>query len=147
VHPELLLILFLFTMANAKQLKELRRKYHLGEFRRSSRSSGSVRQITKTKISRGESMAKRRIVRSRSRGSFGGNMMKAPIKTSGIVQDALVGVGGALAVAKFAPNINIPYKYPLAGYLVGGVSGAVAAWFVMGASSSGTATSGGIELN
>lgn len=101
--------------------------------------SGAPMKRSKT-VSRGVSMAKRKRSYGKSR-SFGSGMMKAPIATNGMFGDALKGVGGALAVAKFAPNINIPYKYPLAGYLVGGVSGAVAAWFVMGTGVSGSGSS------
>jgi len=88
-------------------------------------------------------MAKKRRSSTGSRGM--GGMMNAPIKTNGMVQQALTGLGTAVAVAKFAPNINIPYKYAIAGYLTGGVPGAVASWFVMGQGA--TTASGGITLN
>lgn len=94
-------------------------------------------------------MAKRTRARSRSRSFGGSGMMHAPIKVGGMVDEAAKGLGAAVAVAKFAPNINIPYKYPIAGYLFGGVPGAIAAWFVMGGSAtvSGGSSLGGVELN
>lgn len=100
-----------------------------------SRSSGGSRKIR----NQVKTMAKKRSVhRSKS-------WSNAPIKTSGMIGDALKGVGAAVAVQKFAPNVNIPYKAPIAGYLVGGIPGALAAWFVSGQGS--TTTSGSIQLN
>jgi hypothetical protein len=103
---------------------------------RSRASSDNIKQPRMVK-----SMAKKRY----NRKSSSGNMMKAPIKLPEMAKDAIAGVGAALIISKYAANINIPYKAPIAGYLVGGVPGALAAWFVAGQNS--TATSGGITLN
>lgn len=108
--------------------------------------SGSTGRSSNIKTTRTQvkSMAKKRRSSGRSKSGFG-SMTSAPIKTNGMVGDALKGVGAAIAVQKFAPNLNIPYKAPIAGYLVGGIAGAAAAWFVAGQGSA--TTSGGIVLN
>jgi len=94
---------------------------------------------------RGESVARRSRVRhSRSRKSFGGgSMMSGMFKPSGILGAAVLGVGAAL-LSGYIP-VNIPYKATIAGFLVGGVPGAAAAYLIGGqASNSGGS---GITLN
>lgn len=101
-----------------------------------SQSAGRSARRIKTKV---VNMAKKRR-------SFGGSrssgFMNAPIKTNGMIGDALKGAGAALVVAKYGGSINIPFKYPIAGYLVGGVYGAAAAWLLMGGSMSASGTAG-----
>lgn len=98
-------------------------------------SSGRSRSTTtKTQV---KSMAKKR-KSSGSRSGFGGNLMKPFIKTDGMVGDALKGIGTATLVAKFAPQLNIPYKNLLAGYATGGAPGAIGAWFVFGTGATGS---------
>jgi hypothetical protein len=73
-------------------------------------------------------------------------MSRAPINTSGMIGEAMKGVGAAAIVGQYGKSINIRYKYPIAGYLVGGLPGAIAAWFISGGSST-SAASGSIQLN
>jgi hypothetical protein len=85
-------------MATAAQLKELRRKHHLGEFRRSSKHRHRVtrRKIHSFKFSRRDKMARKRKSYRHSKGV-----------TSGVWAN-VIGVGGYIAYESIlAPNIPL----------------------------------------
>lgn len=83
----------------------------------------------KTKTRRSEPMAKRRTSRGRSSGAFSSNkMMNGFYKPSGMLGNALMGIGAATVAAKIP--VNVPYKGVIAAGIVGGLPGAGAVFLM-----------------
>lgn len=99
---------------------------------------GGAKKTRRSK-SRGGNMARRKKA-GVSRSGFGLSGFK-----SGMVGMALLGLGVAAANKRFAPQV-IPFQAPVLGFLIGGPVAAITAYLHDGTSSGG-ATSGGIELN
>ena len=121
----------------AKLPKSIIRKYGI------SKKAWSVFRGEKRTTSRRVSgMARRaRHSRSRGRGGFGGGkLMNGLIKPSGMLGQAVSGLGAAY-VSNLIP-VNIPYKPTIAAFLVGGIPGAVATVLVGNMSGSASNQSG-----
>ena len=109
-----------------------------------SKKAWAVFRGQKRTTNRGVSVARRiRTRHTRSRKGFGGgSMMNGMFKPSGILGAAVLGVGAAL-LSGYIP-VNIPYKPTIAGFLVGGIPGAAAAYLIGG---QGSTSSSSIVLN
>lgn len=101
--------------------------------------SGSTRSAT---TRRSGSMAKKKGGRRSSSGFGGGKLMTGFYKPSGMVANALMGIGAA-AVASKLP-VNVPYKGVIAAGVVGGLPGAAAVWFLQ--TSNGSSDMSGSDL-
>ena len=111
-----------------------------------SQSSRGLTIKTKKRNNGVGTMARKSYRRPSSRSSGMSGMMKPLVRTNGMIQDAATGLGAATALNKFAPQIQIPYKSTIAGYVFGGIAGAAACYLVYD-SKNGSSTSSSIELN
>ena len=112
-------------MATAGQLRELRRKYHLGEFRRDASptktrkqsSAGPSRRIMRRRIKIGGFMARR----GRKRG---GGFGKKLLPIGGMLGAAILGVGAAALAKRFIGAPLGAFTGAALGFAVGGIGGA-----------------------
>lgn len=105
-----------------------------------------VKRGKKTKR-RGAKVARRRYRASARRrrsssGLGGGKLMRGLFPVRGLVAGALVGIGAAMLQQRFLPQV-IPYQGAAAGFVVGGIPGAAAA-FLTGSVGSSVAISQGV---
>lgn len=123
----------------AKLPKNIIRKYGI-----SKKAWSIFRGEKRTTTRRVSGMARRRHSRSRGGGGpGGGKLMNGLIKPSGMLGQAVSGLGAAY-VSNLIP-VNIPYKPTIAAFLVGGIPGAVATVLV-GNMSGAASNQSGIKL-
>ena len=90
------------------------------------RRSGVKRKVTHMVKAR-RRFARPRAAYRRYRGAGGGTLMRGLIPVPKLISSALLGAGVAMLQQKFLPQV-VPYQGAAAGFVVGGVPGAVGAF-------------------